>query len=514
LRQGVRLERGQLDRLAGYAVTRVLSDFSLGSGRKTRSVAEQIKRLKAKEAGEAQDLPGDGAAGADSSQGDGKRPTVGQGTMTLAQRLSQSLKDPLRAPGFLGTVSRGDIEIECHQQCKVILLKNRKGIIDADNLANLVELFQASDTNWYDQFTVFKGGEDNFCMGIDLRSLAQWGRAMPGKPAQQMELLENLYQLAFLIAKSPKTRIACIDGHSFGAGAPLALCHLDHAKKPAGDGKFASNFCITSTRTVFSIQAAQFLGMFPGCGASYFLPRLKGHIGMYLALTGVRLNGADCLYAGIASHFMPPDRMKNCLKELGELEDSELRDYKAILDAYATSPTSTKAFKTFDVRDPPSYLQRYSAVGYTDPTHLERNQEAIDRCFGQSSVDEILEALKQEDSAWSKPVLQAINAMSPTSLYTTFELLRRGSSSSTLEESMRSEWRLAKRMWEQKDCFEGVRAFEVQQDGKPQWGPKPTKEEISAMFRQANAAELKNLELNQNHIVKGHKKFGKGEPRV
>jgi hypothetical protein len=34
------------------------------------------------------------------------------------------------------------------------------------------------------------------------------------------------------------------------------------------------------------VQAAHFLGMFPGSGASFILPRLKGHIGMYLALTG------------------------------------------------------------------------------------------------------------------------------------------------------------------------------------------------------------------------------------
>ena len=41
-----------------------------------------------------------------------------------------------------------------------------------------------------------------------------------------------------------------------------------------------------------SFQNAHFLGGYPGAGCSFFLPRLRGHIGMYLALSGARINVA------------------------------------------------------------------------------------------------------------------------------------------------------------------------------------------------------------------------------
>ena len=73
-----------------------------------------------------------------------------------------------------------------------------------------------------------------------------------------MERLADLYLLAFLIARSPKTRIAVIDGHSFGAGAPLALCHLNFVDKCLDGSKAAKKFCIATTNTVFSLQVAFF----------------------------------------------------------------------------------------------------------------------------------------------------------------------------------------------------------------------------------------------------------------
>lgn len=46
------------------------------------------------------------------------------------------------------------------------------------------------------------------------------------------------------------------------------------------------------------------LGLFPDVGGSYFLSRLNGNLGMFLALTGYRLKGADVLHAGLATHYV------------------------------------------------------------------------------------------------------------------------------------------------------------------------------------------------------------------
>ena len=46
------------------------------------------------------------------------------------------------------------------------------------------------------------------------------------------------------------------------------------------------------------------LGLFPDVGGSFFLSRLKGNLGMFLALTGYRLKGADVYHAGLASNYV------------------------------------------------------------------------------------------------------------------------------------------------------------------------------------------------------------------
>ncbi len=63
-------------------------------------------------------------------------------------------------------------------------------------------------------------------------------------------------------------------------------------------------FRVATEKSVFAMPETG-IGLFPDVGGSYFLPRLRGDLGMYLALTGARLKGEDVFKAGIATHFMP-----------------------------------------------------------------------------------------------------------------------------------------------------------------------------------------------------------------
>ena len=45
------------------------------------------------------------------------------------------------------------------------------------------------------------------------------------------------------------------------------------------------------------------IGLFPDVGGSFFLPRLAGELGTFLALTGHRLKGEDVQLGGIATHL-------------------------------------------------------------------------------------------------------------------------------------------------------------------------------------------------------------------
>ena len=60
------------------------------------------------------------------------------------------------------------------------------------------------------------------------------------------------------------------------------------------------------------------IGFFPDVGATWFLPRCPGEIGMYLGFTGARLNGADCRYAGIGTHAVPSGRLERSRRRFPE----------------------------------------------------------------------------------------------------------------------------------------------------------------------------------------------------
>ena len=59
----------------------------------------------------------------------------------------------------------------------------------------------------------------------------------------------------------------------------------------------------SACRTLFAMPECA-IGLFPDVGGSYFLPRLPGSLGLYLALTGARLKvrGSDTLGHHMASH--------------------------------------------------------------------------------------------------------------------------------------------------------------------------------------------------------------------
>lgn len=52
-------------------------------------------------------------------------------------------------------------------------------------------------------------------------------------------------------------------------------------------------------------------GLFPDVGGGYFLPRLRGKLGLFLALTGFRLKGRDVQRAGVATHFVESKKVRS-----------------------------------------------------------------------------------------------------------------------------------------------------------------------------------------------------------
>ncbi len=265
-------------------------------------------------------------------------------------------------------------------------------------------------------------GDRAFCAGGDIRDLYDKRGSDYGAVYYRAEYTQNV-----TIFNYPKPFIALMDGVVMGGGVGVSI-HGSHR--------------VVTERTLFAMPETG-IGLFPDIGASWFLPRCPGEIGMYLGLTGYRMRAADCLYAGIGDIYVPSDNLD------------------AAVGALAAAGTD---------RDGVGRLLADFA-GAAGPDKLSPNRAAIDRCFSAASVDEILGRLAAEDSDWARETSDFIATKSPTSLKVTFRQLRIGPTLKRFENVMAMEYRIADRCFHGHDLFEGIRAVVIDKDGAPNWRP-------------------------------------------
>lgn len=204
--------------------------------------------------------------------------------------------------------------------------------------------------------------------------------------------------------------VALIDGITMGSGVGISV----HGR-----------YRVATERTVVAMPEAQ-IGLCPDVGVTHVFPRLNGRLGWYLALTGAHLRGLDVCRAGIATHYTES-------RNLPSLEDALLRcnnekEIRETLDGYGGH----------DSRIPP----------------LKDNWEQIDSCFSASSVEEIVENLKQDGSRWAMDTVKKLSRMCPTSLKVTFKEMGLGRMMS-LRECLRMEYRVTLRNLVNANFFEG-----------------------------------------------------------
>jgi len=210
------------------------------------------------------------------------------------------------------------------------------------------------------------------------------------------------------------------------------------------------------------------IGLFPDVGATYVLPRCPGQIGMYLGLTGARLGAADALDAGLADAYVPHAR-------LGALE-AALAETDLAGDVHGGVTRVIEGFA-----EPPGAAP------------LQAHRAAIDRCFAADTVEEMVAALRAEDSDWGRETAALLAAKSPTSLKIAWRQLR-GGRALGFDDCMRLEYRLVRRCLARDDYYEGVRAAVIDKDGAPTWRPPSLAEvgaaEVEAHFEPLGEAEL------------------------
>lgn len=342
-------------------------------------------------------------------------------------------------------MSGDDLLFELGDGVAVVTL-NRPKAMNALTLAMALELHARLDAWSRDDSVaavVIRGaGERAFCAGGDIRALYD---AHKTGGALTAEFFQAEYRLNRLIFHYPKPYIALVDGVAMGGGVGLSV----HA-----------GVRIASERTLFAMPETG-IGLFPDVGASYFLPRCPGAVGLYLALTGSRLRAADCLYAGIADAFIASGRHD---------------EYVAAIRAGEPIDVATKR-----LAEP------------AGPAPLAASRDAIDRCFGHDSVEEIESALGREDGEWAQKTRAAMAGKSPTSQKIALRQLRDGAKLD-FDACMTMEYRLSQHIMAAHDFFEGVRALIIDKDNTPHWRPGTLAAVddtmVSGYFEPLGAAEL------------------------
>lgn len=272
------------------------------------------------------------------------------------------------------------------------------------------------------------GAERAFCAGGDIRALHEGGRA--GR-STAIDFYRDEYRLNAAIKHFPKPFLAFIHGIVMGGGVGVSV-HGSHR--------------VADPSVVFAMPETG-IGLFPDVGGSYFLPRLPGEIGMYLALTGARLKIADVMYAGIATHCVPMAKWEGVVGRLVAGDDPE-----AVL-------AGTKA--------------------EAGAAALAELRAVIDECFSKESVEGVLAALDSDGGEWAAATAASIRGKSPTSLKISFRELREGTSRD-FDACMRMEFRMVSRVMEDHDFYEGVRATIIDKDGAPHWQPATLAEVTNA----------------------------------
>ena len=267
-----------------------------------------------------------------------------------------------------------------------------------------------------------------FCAGGDiafLRNSALNDGGMSGR-----KFFHDEYQLNHLLFTYPKPVIAFMDGITMGGGVGISQPAL---------------FRIATENTRLAMPETG-IGLFPDVGGGWYLSRLNGRLGQYLALTGARIDGAECLWAGLATHYLESAALPEAKARISAGEAP-----RAVLDALSVAPPAPK---------------------------IAAHASDIARHFASDRLEDILTSLACDSSDWAQATLATLGSKSPQTCKVALRQLHDSLSCADFSANMRQEYRIASRVLIRPDFAEGVRAVIVDKDNAPQWDPA-TPEDVS-----------------------------------
>ena len=241
------------------------------------------------------------------------------------------------------------------------------------------------------------------------------------------------YRLNHLMHEYAKPIVSFMDGIVMGGGVGVA--------QPA-------RFRVATENTRFAMPETG-IGLFPDVGGGWYLPRLPGRSGVFLSLTGARLDGAECMALGLTTHYLPVEALPHAKARIAAGEEPE-----SVLDALATTPPEAR---------------------------ILANMERIDTHFASDRLEDILYSLANSDDPWAAKELATLNTKSPLGNKVALRQLAIGATAATFADNMAQEFRIASRMLTRPDFAEGIRAVIVDKTGDPRWTPATPQEVDDAL---------------------------------
>ena len=267
-----------------------------------------------------------------------------------------------------------------------------------------------------------------FCAGGDIRMLAESG-AQDGVEARAFFHTE--YRLNHLLFTYPKPVVAFMDGITMGGGVGIS--------QPA-------KYRVATEHTRFAMPETG-IGLFPDVGGGWYLPRLEGRVGVFLALTGARLDGAECLALGLATHYLPSEKLDEAKARIAAHPD---RIGGILGELSVTAP----------------------------PADITLHIDKINRLFASDSYEEILAALEADGGEWATKQRDTLGTKSPQTCKVALRQLKEGGEMHDFAAQMTQEYAIGSRVVQMHDFIEGVRALIIDKDNSPKWDP-PTPEAVT-----------------------------------
>ena len=275
-----------------------------------------------------------------------------------------------------------------------------------------------------------------FCAGGDVRMLAESGST---DGADARAFFHEEYRLNHLLFTYEKPIVAFMDGITMGGGVGIS--------QPA-------KYRVATENTRFAMPETA-IGLFPDVGGGWYLSRLPGRVGQFLALTGARMDGAECKYLGLASHYCPSEKLEDVKAQIAARPDR-------IEGILGTAGASVPDAKVAD------------------------NLLTINRHFAPDQLEDILASLEADESEWAQTELATLRTKSPQACKVSLRQLGLGATMTDFADEMRMEYRIAAHVVVLPDFIEGVRAVLIDKDNAPKWNPATpegvTDDMIDAIF--------------------------------